>query len=55
MNHETFFENLELLADAPNVVQKLREMILQLAVQGKLVPHNQNDKQALIQLENLKI
>ena len=46
MNHETFFENLELLADAPNGVQKLREMILLLAVQGKLVPQNLNDEPA---------
>ena len=55
MKMETFLENFELLADAPNGVHKLRELILQLAVQGKLVPQNPNDKQAPIQLENLKI
>lgn len=33
---ELLFENFEFLADAPNGVQKLRELILQLAVQGKL-------------------
>lgn len=38
MELETFFEQFELLADAPNGVQKLRELILQLAVQRKLVP-----------------
>ena len=37
MNLQTFFSNFELFADAPNGVQKLRELILQLAVQGKLV------------------
>ncbi|MEQ9486788.1 hypothetical protein [Coleofasciculus sp. F4-SAH-05] len=31
--HQTFFKQFELLADAPNGVQKLRELILQLAVQ----------------------
>jgi type I restriction enzyme S subunit len=44
MNPETFFENFDLLADAPNGVQKLREMILQLAVSGKLVPQNPDDE-----------
>lgn len=29
MELETFFEQFELLADAPNGVQKLRELILQ--------------------------
>ncbi len=37
MTAETFFANFGHLADAPNGVQKLRELILQFAVQGKLV------------------
>lgn len=44
MELRKFFDNFELLADAPNGVQKLRELILQLAVQGKLVPQNSDDK-----------
>ena len=36
MDLATFYERFHLLADAPNGVQKLREMVLQLAVQGKL-------------------
>lgn len=46
MNPPLFFENFELLADSPNGVQKLRELILQLAVMGKLIPQNQNDEPA---------
>ena len=38
MKPETFFDNFEVLAEAPNGVQKLRELILQLALRGKLVP-----------------
>jgi type I restriction enzyme S subunit len=38
MTADDFIREFELLADAPNGVQKLREMVLQLAVQGKLVP-----------------
>ncbi|MEA5511301.1 hypothetical protein VB715_16125 [Crocosphaera sp. UHCC 0190] len=50
----TFFNHFELLADAPNGVQKLRELILQLAVQGKLVPQDENDEPAAILLETIK-
>src|SRR5262245_35039163 len=41
-----FFDNFEQLAAAPNGVQKLRELILQLAVQGKLLPQDANDEPA---------
>ncbi|WP_107668708.1 restriction endonuclease subunit S [Cyanothece sp. BG0011] len=54
MNLETFFNQFELLADAPNGVQKLRELILQLAVMGKLVPQDENDEPASILLERIK-
>lgn len=54
MNLETFFNHFELLADAPNGVQKLRELILQLAVMGKLVPQDENDEPASILLEKIK-
>ena len=53
MNHETFFENFELLIDAPNSVEELRELILQLAVKGKLVPQDPNEETASVLFEKI--
>lgn len=39
-------DNLPLLAGAPNGIKKLRELILELAVRGKLVSQNPNDEPA---------
>lgn len=44
MTPETFLEEFSTVANAPGGVQRLREMILQLAVQGKLVPQNPEDE-----------
>jgi type I restriction enzyme S subunit len=39
-------DNLPLLAGAPNGIKKLRELILELAVRGKLVPQNPSNEPA---------
>lgn len=39
-------DNLPLLAGAPNGIRKLRELILELAVRGKLVPQDPSDEPA---------
>ena len=44
MNQKIFFKNFEFLADTPNSVNKLRKLILHLAVQGKLVPQFSSDE-----------
>lgn len=46
MKLETFFEKFELFADAPNAVVKIRELILESAIRGTLVPQNTNDEPA---------
>ena len=39
-----FFEKFDLFADAPDAVEKMRELILQLAVQGRLVDSADDDE-----------
>ena len=46
MKLETFFEKFDQFADAPDAVAKMRELILRLAMQGKLVSQNPRDKPA---------
>ena len=46
MNASTFLNQFEHLAEAPNGIAKLRELILQLAVRGKLVPQDPDDEPA---------
>ncbi len=55
MKTETFLENFAHLADAPNGIEKLHELILQLAVQGKLVPQDPSDKPADVLLERIHV
>ncbi|WP_087499458.1 restriction endonuclease subunit S [Pseudomonas sp. SID14000] len=47
--------NLPLLAGAPNGIKKLRELILELAVRGKLVPQDANDEPASELLKRIAV
>ena len=46
MTPEAFLNEFGAVANAPGGVQRLREMILQLAVQGKLVEQSPDDEPA---------
>src|SRR3546814_152682 len=38
MKLEKFFERFDLFADAPDAVEKMRELVLDLAAKGRLLP-----------------
>jgi len=46
MTLETFFAKFDLFADAPSAVAKIRELVMQLAVHGRLVPQDSNEETA---------
>jgi type I restriction enzyme S subunit len=54
MKLETFFNKFELFADAPDAVATMRELVLQLAVTGKLVAQDKRDESASAVLESTK-
>jgi type I restriction enzyme S subunit len=54
MKIETFFDNFKVLAEAPNSVKKLQEMILELAVRGKLVAQDERDEPAYNLIKRIK-
>jgi type I restriction enzyme S subunit len=51
---DMLLEQFKVLFDRPEKVKKLRELILQLAVRGKLVPQDENDEPASVLLERIK-
>ncbi len=53
MTLDTFFEKFALFAEAPDAVVKMRELVLELAIQGKLVAQHRDDEPALQQLERI--
>lgn len=46
MNSESLQRQFEVMADAPNGMERLRELILELAVRGKLVPQDTREEPA---------
>ena len=54
MSTDLLFEHFDTFATAPDGIARLREMILQLAVQGKLGTQDENDEPASVLLERLK-
>ena len=54
MKLETFFEKFDQLADAPNAVAKLRELVLGLAVEGKLIARQVSDGDGHVLLKKLQ-
>src|SRR4051812_7363678 len=53
MTVETFFKKFELFAEAPNAVEKLRALVLTLAMQGKVVEQCARDGSAIALLERI--
>jgi Restriction endonuclease S subunits len=53
MTPEILFEKFGLFADAPDAVERMRELTYQLAVQGKLVPQDPTEESAAILLERI--
>ena len=46
MKLETFLEKFDLFADAPDAVSKMRQLVLQLAVTGRLATQDKRDEPA---------
>ena len=55
MKLETFFEKFNQFADAPDAVVKLRELVLESAIRGRLVPPNASDEPASELLKRMAI
>ena len=53
MKLERFFEKFELFAEAPDAVARMREVVLELAVRGRLVEQNQSDEAAEMMLQRI--
>ena len=54
MKLETFFERFDQFADAPDAVAKMRELILKLAMQGRLATQCNSDEPATVLIAELK-
>lgn len=54
MTPEELIDAFDTLAEAPNGIERLRELVLQLAVRGKLVPQDPEDEPASVLLREAK-
>lgn len=54
MDFKTFLEHFDTIAQAPNGIARLRSLILELAVRGKLVPQSSEDEPASVVLSKLQ-
>ena len=54
MNLKTFLEHFDAIAEAPGGIPKLRSLILDLAVRGKLVPQNPEDEPTSTLIQAIK-
>ena len=54
MTLETFFEKFDQFAAAPDAVARMRELVLNLAVQGKLVDQVPSDESAIMLLKRIR-
>lgn len=53
MTPNKFIQEFEHIAEAPNGIQRLRELVLELAVRGLLIPQNPNDEPASFLLQDI--
>ena len=54
MTPEKFIEVFDTVAEVPGGVDRLRELVLQLAVRGRLVPQDGNEEPAAVLLERIR-
>ena len=54
MKLETFFQKFDQFADAPDAVAKMRELVLELAIQGKIVEPKASDGDGNLLLKKLR-
>ena len=55
MTPQRFIEVFDTVAEAPGGIERLREMVLQLAVRGRLVPQDERDEPASALLERIAV